>query len=310
MIKPKGSISPKVDKNEPVNIPEIPAGFEVGEVRTLKAVRDSDMGVFLDAGTGNTSEDILLHKQQQITPVQVGDTVAVYLYLDPKKRLAASMRLPRLKVGEVGPGKLMGVTKAGGFVDIGAERGIFLPYREMRGKPKIGSTIWIKPYKDKSGRLAVTMNVDEDMVKNSLPAEVQPGQEVTVLIWRDGDLGYSALTPEGALAFIHHDETPQPLTVGDEITARVAYIREDGRINLSLRPVKEKAMDLDAEKIVEFLKNRTNFAMPYSDETSPEIIREKFNLSKSAFKRALGRLMKETKVYQEEGWTILAEDQR
>ena len=69
-------------------------------------------------------------------------------------------------------------------------------------------------------------------------------------------------------------------------------------------------MDLDAEKIVEFLKNRTNFAMPYSDETSPEIIREKFNLSKSAFKRALGRLMKETKVYQEEGWTILAEDQR
>ena len=278
-----------------------------GEVVTLKAVRESEIGAFLDFGSGSTSDDILLHKQQQLKPVKVGEWVEVYLYLDPKKRLAASMRLPRLKEGEIGPAKLMGVTKLGAFVDNGAERGLFMPYREMQGKPLIGSQVWIKPYRDKSGRMAATMNVDEDMGKNAMTSTAQIGEEVEALIWRDGEQGYSLLTEEGALAFIHKDETVGPLVVGEKITARVSFLREDGRINLSLRPVKEKALDPDGEKIIEFLKKRTNHAMPYGDSTPPEIIREKFGLSKSAFKRALGHLLKEGKIHFDGEWTVLTE---
>lgn len=277
-----------------------------GEVITLKVARENEMGAFLDAGTGSTSDDILLHKQQQLTPVKIGDWVEVYLYLDPKKRLAASMRLPRLKMGEAGPAKLMGITKQGGFVDIGAERGLFLPYREMRGKPLIGNQIWIKPYRDKSGRIAATMNVDAEMGKDAELFTGKVGDELEVLIWRDGEQGYSGITDDHIMTFIHKDETEKPLKVGEKIIARVSFIREDGRVNLSLRPVKEKALGADGEKIISFLEQRTNRAMPYGDDTSPEIIREKFGMSKSAFKRALGHLLKEGEIHFEDGWTVLS----
>ena len=101
--------------------------YKAGDVVTLKVARVSDMGAFLDAGTGDTSDDILLHKLQQTTPVKVGDEVRVYLYLDPHKRLTASMKLPKMKEGQLGYAKVISVTRDGGFVDIGAERGVFLP---------------------------------------------------------------------------------------------------------------------------------------------------------------------------------------
>ncbi|MBR1591255.1 MAG: RNA-binding protein, partial [Acidaminococcaceae bacterium] len=154
--------------------------YKAGDVVTLKAVRVSDMGAFLDAGTGNTSDDILLHKQQQLSPVKAGDEVLVYLYLDPHKRLTASMKLPKMKEGQLGYAKVISVTRDGGFVDIGAERGVFLPYTEMLGKIRPNQKIWIKLYRDKSGRPAVTMKVDKDLMKASKPIEdAKIGDEVT-----------------------------------------------------------------------------------------------------------------------------------
>ena len=120
--------------------------YKAGDVVTLKVVRVSDMGAFLDAGTGDTSDDILLHKLQQTTPVKVGDEVRVYLYLDPHKRLTASMKLPKMKEGQLGYAKVISVTRDGGFVDIGAERGVFLPYTEMLGRVNPNQKIWIKLY--------------------------------------------------------------------------------------------------------------------------------------------------------------------
>ena len=107
-------------------------------VAVLTVVRESEMGAFLDAETGRTNDDILLHKTQQIEPVHIGDQVKVFLYLDPKHRLTASMRVPRLKEGQIARMRVINVTKDGAFLDVGAERGIFMPYAGMRGKLQIG----------------------------------------------------------------------------------------------------------------------------------------------------------------------------
>ena len=101
------------------------------------------MGAFLDAGTGDTSDDILLHKLQQTEAVNVGDEVKVYLYKDPHGRLTASQKLPKMREGQIGYVKVLSVTKDGGFVDIGAERGVVLPYSEMRGHVSPGQLVWI-----------------------------------------------------------------------------------------------------------------------------------------------------------------------
>ena len=176
----------------------------------------------------------------------------MFLYKDPHGRLTASMRTPRMREGQIARLKVINTSRDGAFLDVGAERGIFMPYAGMRGKLQVGEVVWAKLYTDKSGRLAMTTK-------------------------------------------------PR---VGQTLTTRITFIRDDGRINVSMRPIKEKAINLDAQMLYDTLMARGG-KMPYCDETASEVIRERFGISKSAFKRALGHLMKEGKVEQKDGWTCL-----
>lgn len=274
-------------------------------VAVLKAVRASEMGLFLDAQTGNTADDILLHKTQQTAPVAVGDEVEVFLYRDPKGRLTASMRTPKMKEGQIARLKVINISKDGAFLDVGAERGIFMPYAGTRGKVQVGEVVWAKMYTDKSGRLAVTMVVEDEMRRASKPAvEVKVGDMVHGAVYNYTDQGAFMFTDERYIAFIDNKEIAIKPRVGEEVTARVTFLRPDGRINVSLRPVKEKAILTDAEKIMLLLKER-NGKMPYSDATSAEVIKDKFQISKAAFKRALGHLIKQGLIEERDGWTYL-----
>ena len=242
-------------------------------VAVLTVVRESEMGAFLDAETGRTNDDILLHKTQQTEPVHIGDQVKVFLYLDPKHRLTASMRVPRLKEGQIARMRVINVTKDGAFLDVGAERGIFMPYAGMRGKLQIGEVVWA-------------------MVKGS--------------VYNITDSGAFMLTTERYIAFIANKEMQEHPRVGQELEARVTYVRPDGRINASLREAKEKALVSDADKILMFLQSN-NGRMPYCDTSSPELIKGKFKISKAAFKRALGHLYKDGLIEMKDGWTYLCD---
>lgn len=284
---------------------DIKKKYKSGDVVKLKVVRQSEIGSFLDAETGSTNDDILLHNIQQTSPVSIGDIVEVYLYLDPKGRLTASMRLPKMKEAQIARVKVINTSKDGAFVDIGAERGIFMPFSEMRGNLKVGDTVWAKLYRDKSGRLATTMKVENEIRDASKKAEnVKIGDMVTGSVYNITDNGVYIFTNERYIAFLHYDEMVSKPKVGEEISVRITYIRDDGRINVSQRSLKEDAILDDSNKILNLLKNRGG-QIPYSDETASEIIKQKFNISKSAFKRALGNLIKQGLIRQENGWTIL-----
>jgi len=276
-------------------------------VAVLKVARLGEMGAFLDAETGNTSDDILLHKTQQTHPVNVGDEVEVFLYLDPKRRLTASMRVPKMKEGQIARLKVINVSRDGAFLDVGAERGIFLPYAGMRGRPQVGEVVWAKLYTDKSGRLAVTMEVEDEIRRASRPAtQAKVGDMVTGAIYNYTDNGAFLFSRERYIVFIDNKEMRESERprVGEIVTARVTYVRPDWRLNASLREVKEKAIITDSQRILDLLKSRKG-RMPYSDKTSPEVIRDKFQISKAAFKRALGHLIREGLVREEVGWTNL-----
>lgn len=294
---------------EPGTAPETPVrkrrSVHEGMVAVMRVARLGEMGAFLDAETGNTSDDVLLHSQQQTAPVAVGDEVEVFLYRDPKRRLTASMRVPKMKEGQIARMKVVNVSKDGAFLDVGAERGIFMPFAGMRGRPRVGERVWAKLYTDKSGRLAVTMEVEDEMRRASKPAEgVKVGDSVTGEIYNYTDSGAFLFSKERYIVFIDNKEMKVRPRVGKTVTARVTFVREDGRLNASLREIKEKAMVSDGEEILALLRERKG-KMPYSDATSPEIIRDKFGVSKAAFKRALGRLLKEGKIEQRDGWTYL-----
>lgn len=281
----------------------IHSSLKPGNVVSLKVVRMNELGAFLDAGTGNTSDDILLHKAQQMHDIKIDEQVEVYLYLDPKGRLTASMRLPQMREGQVAKVLVINTTRDGAFVDIGAERGVFLPFSEMHGKVRKGDKVWVKLYRDKTDRMAVTMDVAEELQKASKPAiEVKVGDSLAGVVYNQTDQGVFLFTQERYIAFLHTSEITRELRIGDEVTARVTYLREDGRLNVSLRPVKQDAQKLDARVILDLLDS-CDGKIPYTDDTPAEVIKEKFGISKSAFKRAIGSLLKEKLIEQKNGWT-------
>ena len=270
-------------------------------VAELKVVRMSDMGAFLDAGTGKTSDDILLHKAQQTAEVKIGDVVKVFLYLDPKKRLTASMRVPKMREGQIARLEIINVTKDGAFVDVGAERGIFMPFAEMRGRPKVGEIVWAKLYSDKSGRLAASMKVSDEIRRASKPAEnIKRGDKVKGAVFNIIDAGAFVFSEERYIVFIARKEMPRELRIGEVVETRVTFLREDGRLDVSLREIKENALERDAEKIFAFMQ-KNGGTMNFHDKTAPQKIQAVFKISKAAFKRAVGHLYYERRIEKIDG---------
>lgn len=282
--------------------------LEPGQIYTLPVVRVAEFGAFLDAGSGQTADDILLHKEQQTASVQVGDRVKVFLYRDPRGRITATMRLPKVKEGDLARLKVEAATKMGIFLDMGTDKGLLLPFAEMKSRPKPGDHIWVEIYRDKSGRLAATMEIEGFLNKRAKPAvDLKRGDEVTGTVYHQTEDGSFIWTTGEHIAFLHRDERIGDLRIGDDVTARITHVREDGRLNVSMRPLKETGRIVDADIILSFLQQRQSGRMPYSDDSPPEIIKDKFGISKASFKRALGKLIKEGLVEQKEGWTYLVE---
>ncbi len=204
-------------------------------VATLKVARKSEFGAFLDAGTGNSDEDILLHKFQQTAPVKVGDSVKVFLYLDPKKRLTASMRVPKMEVGEVARLRVINVTEAGAFLDAGAERGIFMPFAEMYGRLKVGDAVLARLYVDeKTGRLALSMKISTEK-----PPKMKVGQVARLRVINVTDAGAFLDAGVEHGIFMPLAEMYGRLKVGDEVWARLYVDEKKGEPLLSMKVAKE-----------------------------------------------------------------------
>lgn len=283
-------------KNKKAKLKEKKLRFKPMTVAALKIARINDMGAFLDAETGNTSDDILLHKAQQTKEISVGEIVTVFLYLDPKKRLTASMRVPKMREGQIARLKIINVTQDGAFVDAGAERGIFMPFAEMRGRPKVGEIVWAKLYSDKSGRLAASMKVSDEIRRASKPAEnVKRGDKIKGAVFNIIEAGAFIFSEQRYIVFIAQKEIPRVLRIGEVVEARVTFIREDGRLDASLREIKENALERDAEKIFLFMQ-KNGGEMNFHDKTAPEKIKTVFKISKAAFKRAVGHLFSQRRI--------------
>jgi predicted RNA-binding protein (virulence factor B family) len=274
-------------------------------------------GFFLTDGT----QDVLLPYSEIEGKIQAGDRITVFIYYDSEDRLAATMKRPLLIIGEVGLLEVVDIhPRFGYFLEMGIGRNLLLPYKHVPEleelRPQVGDRIYVFMAHDRQGRLIAKLAGEEELAplcvrapstwKNQwVEARVyKPLQIGTFVVCDAGVLGY------GIIGLIPSSDRTRLLRVGEQVKARITFVREDdGRVNLSMRLNKEKGMGEDAERIIAFLKERPNGAMPYSDKTEADLISVKFGMSKSAFKRALGKLMKENVIYQEENWTYLKQEE-
>jgi len=270
--------------------------MRLGYMQTLVAVKKTDFGLFLtdiekkDDKNRALGDEVLLPKNQVTEDMRVGSEIEVFLYKDSEDRMIATRLVPYIKIGEIKKLRVKEVNKIGAFLDWGLPKDLLLPFKEQIYEIKSGDEILVTVYIDLSDRLCATMDLysrlsllppyqKDDMVKGTVyQVHEQFGAYVAV------DNKYSALVPKKEL----HCELKQ----GDEIEARVLEVKEDGKLDLSLRQKAYVQMDADSALILDKLK-QAGGSLPYQDKSSAEEIKEEFNLSKAAFKRAIGRLYKE-----------------
>lgn len=278
----------------------------IGQTVSLEVAREADFGYFLTDGT----EDVLLHKNETDKELELNEKVDVFLYTDSRGRITATTTIPKITVGVYDWAVVSDVTPGlGVFVNIGIQKDMLLGEEDLPAHssvwPQIGDVLFITLRVNKNNRLYVKLATDPVVEAHEQKADRAVfNKSVHGYVYRTAKVGSWIFTAEGYKGFIHESQRRKEPRLGQKVEGRIIDVKEDGTVNISLLPRKEEALDIDAEQILSVLNER-NGAMPYWDKSMPEDIQEKFHMSKASFKRALGRLMKEGKVYQEEGWTYI-----
>ncbi len=279
--------------------------IEAGEKRKLKILRMVQFGAYLgeEEASGEGVNEVLLPKKQIPEGAKPGDSIEVFIYRDSKDRLISTTAEPFITIGLIARLKVKEVTSIGAFLDIGLERDLLLPFAEQTYRSEPGTYVLAAMYRDKSGRLAATMKV-YDYLRKDPPYII--GDEVEGLVYEISrnfgafvavDFKYSALIPGREFA--------GEVKAGDIIKARVTLVKEDGKLDLSIRKKAYLQIEDDGETIMEYLKCHGG-RIPFSDKADPEVIKENLHMSKAAFKRAAGHLMKEGKItISEDAITII-----
>ncbi len=268
--------------------------IELGKMQTLTAVKKTENGLYLaDSFDSNCSKTVLLPNNELDEDSSVGDDFNVFIYKDSKDRIIATTIIPYITLNSFATLTVKEVAPIGAFLDWGLAKDLLLPFREQKTKVNEGDKVFVSLYIDKSNRLCATTKVYEllrcdspykkDDIVTGTVYEINERLGAFVAV----DNKYNSLIP-----LSHLVNTPK---IGDTVSAYVTNVREDGKLTLSISGNAVAHMDDDAGFILDELKDNDGF-LPFNDKSDSDAIRERFNMSKNSFKRAIGRLYKERKI--------------
>ncbi len=267
--------------------------IELGKIQNLEIIRNTSVGVYVNSKDEETIDSILLPKKQVPPGIEVGDEIEVFVYRDSEDRLIATTRKPKLTLGALSPLKVVDITRIGAFLDWGLEKDLFLPFEEQTTEIQKGREYLVNLYVDKSDRLCATMDVYRYLSSESPYRENDRVRGIIYSIKKD--MGALVAVDNKYHGLIPLNELYGNYRCGDEVEVRVTNVREDGKLDLSLREKAHKQTDEDVKVILEKL-NLKEGILSLDDHSSPNKIKDELNMSKSAFKRAVGRLLKEGKI--------------
>ncbi len=267
--------------------------IKTGEWNELKVIRSKDFGIYLGEEGSSTGETVLLPRKQVPEGVKAGATMTVFIYRDSKDRPIATVHEPLITMGAMARLKVKSATQIGAFMDWGLEKDIFLPFKEQTTQVKEGHEYLVRMYEDKTGRLCVSMKL-YNFLK---PMEgYKKGDSFSGIVYEyKKGFGAFVAVDDKYSGLIHESEMGSPLYPGDIVSGRIVQVRPDGKADLSLREVAYKQMEDDADMVYRIIESYGG-VLPFNDKADKDLIFKEFGLSKNAFKRAVGRLLKEEKI--------------
>jgi len=273
--------------------------FKLAEKQTLYMEKAVEFGVYLvpeelkDKKVPAANEHVLLPKKQVPEGLKRGDAIQVFVYLDSADRPIATTSSPLLSCHQVGRLTVKEVGKVGAFLDWGLEKDLFLPFREQTKKVAAGDDVLVAIYLDKSNRICSTMNVYPYLDSKS---PYKKDDKVTGTVYETSDnFGTFVAIDDKYQGLIPKREMFGKVEIGEKIEARVISVREDGKLNLSIRDKAYAMIDANAEKLLSIIKSYDG-VLPFSEKASPAVITRETGMSKNEFKKAVGNLYKNRKI--------------
>ncbi len=271
----------------------MPSSIQMGKTQELIVVKTTDFGVYLNTPGGDEGDKILLPKAQVPKGTQLKDALTVFVYRDSEDRPIATTWEPELELGGVARLKVKEVTSIGAFLEWGLSKDLLLPFKEQLYEVKPGDAVLVTLYLDKSERLCASMRVYNVLRDDS---DYEKDDEVFGRVYEISEnFGVFVAVDDKYSALIPKKEVFEEYRINQPVYARVAQVMEDGRLTLSVKKKIPEQMDEDAEFIFRRLQEAGGF-LPYHDKSDPEQIKNTFHMSKNAYKRAIGRLMKNGRI--------------
>jgi uncharacterized protein len=265
--------------------------LELGRMNRLRAVRMTPPGMFLSDDEG---DEVLLPNKYVPDWLREDDSISVFVYTDSEERIVATTLTPTIQRDQFALLMVNSVTEFGAFLDWGIEKDVFVPFREQLRPMQAGSRYVVTMYLDEmTNRLAgsskLTKFFDED------PSNLEEGQRVDLLVYERTDLGLNVVINNRYRGLVFANEIFQPLQPGERTTGYIKQIRHDHRIDVMLQPHSIDALEPNAERILAVLDEQHGY-LPLTDDSRPEVIYAQLEMSKKAFKRAVGVLYKAQRI--------------
>ena len=260
--------------------------LKLGKFNELEVIRKKDFGVFLHSDVG----EILLPKKYIENKLEIGDKVDVFVYKDSEDRYIATTLKPKAQVDEFALLQVKDSNNVGAFLDWGLEKDLLVPFSQQSQELEVGKKYLVKVYLDKvSNRIIASEKINKFLDNEEIT--VNEKDEVDLIVHKFLDLGVGVIVNQKHYGLIFKNEIYKELKVGDILRGYVKKVREDNKLDISIRKGIVDEIDESKERILKELEKENGF-LNLNDKSSAEDIKQKLEMSKNLFKKSIGGLYK------------------
>ncbi|MFP5471831.1 MAG: S1 RNA-binding domain-containing protein [Bacteroidia bacterium] len=260
--------------------------IQLGVINSLKVIRQTDNGFYLE----DEDQNEVLLPNAYIEGISLDDTVDVFIYADSEDRLVATTLRPTIMLNEIALLEVRNVTFVGAFLDWGLPKDLFVPFNEQQEKMQEGKRYAVILLEDKATRRLIGSSKIKKYIKNE-NINYKPGDEVSLIVLNQSDLGVNVLINRKHIGLVYQDDIYVILKQNDELKGYIKRLREDNKIDVSLRPFGYRKVKDSTEVILDELKAQGG-VLNLGDKSSPDEIIALLKMSKKNFKKAIGALYK------------------
>ena len=278
--------------------------MSLGHIDKYKVIRETQLGYMLEK---DNQEYFLHHNECNGKFPQIDDEIEAFIYIDKKGREAATLFPPKITIDNMGIGEVVAVNNDSGlFVNIGISKDILLSKDDLPLNRRIWPVVGDKVFaimKIRSKKLVLKLASKNDILHKRCDVNYAEGEKVDAYVYRITDDGINLVTEDYQVIFVYKNNYRGVYHLGQKVNAKIIKKNFED-YSATLIEQKELQIQDDKEIILQYLKDN-NGVMMITENSSPELISHVLHMSKSAFKKALGGLLKNNLIEIEEDKIIL-----